>query len=113
VRSRGGTQVRHEEGGEVFRVGAALDVRVCFLGHGGAEGALDEGKGGDVAVVHYGVDAEGEGVVIGWCDGCRGRRSNVCQEDRGGRVGAEAAEVGIVEGRLDRFVKCGVQGGLG
>lgn len=103
-----GTEVCHEEGGEVLCVGAALYVRKCLLGHGGAQSAFNEGEGGNVAIVHDGVNPECEGVVVGWCDGCRCCGTNVGKENWGGDVGTNAAEVRVMERGLDGFVERGV-----
>ncbi len=96
----------------MLRVCAALDVRECVLRHGSAKGALDECEGGDVAIVHDGVDAEGEGVVVSHCCGrcCRG--ADMRKEHGGGGVCAETAEVGVVERGLNALVERRVQGGL-
>jgi len=51
--------------------------------------------------VHDGVDTECERVIIGRCNCCGGCGSYVSEEHGGGGIGAEAAEVGVVEGRLD------------
>jgi hypothetical protein len=105
---RRGAEIRHEQRSEMLGISPARYVRERFLRHGGAKGALDEREGGDVAVVHDGVDAECEGVVVGGCYCCGGRGSDVCEEYGGGGVSAETAKVGVVERRLDGFVEGGV-----
>jgi len=104
----GRAEVRHEESGEVLSVCAALDVLECFLGHGVAHCSLDLSKRGDVAIVHNGVDSECEGMVVGWCNGRCGCSSNVSEENGGGGICTEAAEVGVVERRLNVLVECRV-----
>jgi len=97
----------------VLRVCAALDMFECFLRHCGTERALDLGEGGDVAIMHDGVDPECERMVVGWCDGRCSSCPNMSEKDRRGGIGAKAAEVGVVKWRLDVLVECWVEGWLG
>lgn len=97
----------------MFGVGTARDVGVGV----GVEslhkcaGYREEGRNG--AIVHNGVAAEDKWVVIYACHGGSGCGADVSEEGEGGGVGAEGAEVGVVEGGLGRFVEGGEGDGRG
>ena len=62
--------------------------------------------------MHEGVAAESEGVVVDGCDGRAACCADVCKADARFGVGADAAEVHVVQGRLDGFVHCWAQAGF-
>lgn len=98
----------------MFGVGGAGDVRVGVGRQEVAEGPADGEEVGDEAVVHEGVAAEGEGVVVDGGGGGGGGGADVCEAGRRRRVGADGAEVQVVEGRLRGAVEGGEEGrGLG
>ncbi len=63
----------------MFGVCAAVDVLVCGFFDFKKDFALDVNEVGDYAVVHDGVPAEDEGVVVDWCYGRCGRCSDVAE----------------------------------
>lgn len=91
----------------MLAVGAALDVGVGVVVHEVAHVAGDGDKVSDDAIVHDSVAAEHEGVVIDGRDGRGSGGSDVGEADFGGGVGANAAEVGVVEGGLGVLVEGG------
>lgn len=107
-------KIRDVQRREVFGVGSAGDVRVGVERQKVAEGPADGEEVGDEAVVHEGVAAEGEGVVVDGGGGGGSCGANVCEAGRRGRVGADRAEVQVVEGGLRGAVEGGAAGcGLG
>lgn len=111
--SRGGRsgQVRHVQGSEVLRVRGALDVFVLWLGQQGEHDATDVRKVGDEAVVHDGVPAKGEGVVVDGGDRRPRRGADVRKHGRRRRVAAYAVEVGVVGRWLGVLVHGGPDAG--
>lgn len=94
----------------MLRVGPALYVLVRFLRHLLTHLPFYLSEVRNISIVHDTMDAECERVVVRRCDGCCGRGPNMCQHDGARCVGAYAAEVRIVEGRLDGFVESRVEG---
>ena len=95
----------HVQSGEVLAVGGTFDVRVAVVVELLDEGPADADEVGDGAVVHNCVPAEDERVVVHAGDGGCGCGSDMCEDGGGGGVGAEGAEVGVVEGWLGIFVQ--------
>jgi hypothetical protein len=56
------------------------------------------------------MNAKCKRVVIRRRDGCSCRGTDVSEDYLAGGIAANGTEVGIVEGRLDGFVECGVEG---
>lgn len=100
-------QICHVQRGQVLRVGGAMDVLVRGLGEQLEQWAADVGEVGDDAVVHEGVAAEDERVVVDRGDrrGARGG-ADVGEDGRRRRVGADGVEVGVVHGRRARLEQC-------
>lgn len=97
-------QVRHVQGGEVFGVGGAVDVFEGRLGQQVEQRAADVGEAGNDAVVHQGVAAKHERVVVDRGDRRRARRrADVRKHRRRRRVGADRVEVGVVHRRRRRL----------
>lgn len=94
-------------------VGGAGDVGVGVGGEEVAEGAADGQEVGDGAVVHEGVAAEGEGVVVDACGGGGGGGADVGEAGRCAGVGADGAEVGVVERGLGGAVEGWEEGRVG
>lgn len=93
-------QVRHVEGGQVLRVGGAVDVLVGRLLEQAQQGPADVGKVRDHAIVHDRVAAEDERVVVDGRHRRARRRADVRKQRRRRRVAADAVEVGVVGRRL-------------
>lgn len=96
----GSGQVGHVQGGEVFGVRGAVDVLVGGFLDQVEHRAADLGEVGDQTVVHDGVAAENEGVVVDCGHGSPGGGPDVGEDGGRGRVAADAVEVGVVGGRL-------------
>lgn len=93
-------QVRHVQCGEVLRVGGALDVLIGRLFNQVEHGPADVGEVGDQAVVHDGVAAKHERMVVDGGDRRARGGADVREQRRRRRVAADAVEVGVVVGRL-------------
>lgn len=89
----------------MLAVGGTLDVRVAVVVELLDEGAADADEVGDGAVVHDCVPAEDERVVVHAGDGGCGCGSDVCEDGGGGGVGAQGAEVWVVERWLGILVE--------
>lgn len=108
-----GGEVGHVQRGEGFGVGASGDMGVCVIRHQAGHLARDGGVGGDVAVVHYGVPAEDEGVRVYLCDDAGGGSADVGHDAGACGGGADGLEVRGVQGRVGDFVDGGVEDGPG
>ncbi len=104
-------QIRHVQCRQVFRVRGAVDVLVRGFLNQWEHGAADVGEVGDQAVVHDGVAAEGEGVIVDRGHGRARGGADVCEDGCRGRVGADGVEVGVVGGRLGVLVHDGPRAG--
>ena len=87
-------------------VGGAVDAGVVVIVHQFAHVSFDGHKIRNGAVVHDGVTAEHEWVVVNRGDGCRCRGSDVSEDSFASGVGTDALEVEIMERWLRVFVKC-------
>lgn len=67
--------------------------------------------GGDIAVVHYGVSAEDEGVCVYLCDDAGGGSADVGHDTGASGGGADGLEVRGMERRMGDFVEGGVEDG--
>lgn len=84
----------------MLRVGGAVDILIGGFREELEQRAADVGETGDDAVVHEGVPAKRERVVVDRGHGRGSRRgANMCEHGRCGRVGADGVEVGVVHGR--------------
>ena len=80
----------------MLRVRTATDVGVRVLIQRLAQFAGDLRKIGQNAIVHEGVPAKDERVVVHAGDGGGGGGADMCETGGRGGVGADGAEVGIV-----------------
>lgn len=97
-------QERHVQGGQVLRVGGAVDVLVRGLLHEAEHGPADVAEVGDDAVVHEDVPAKDERVVVDRRHRRRRRGPDVRKHGRRRRPRADAVEVAVVIRRLAVFV---------
>ena len=102
-----GGEEGHVQGGEVLRVGRALEITVGGVVHAGAHVARDVHVVLEEAVVHEDMAAEGERVIVHRDHGGGGGCANVGEEGLGRGVGADVQEVAVVLRRLRRAVKEG------
>ena len=89
----------------VLGVGAAQHVGVGVVAEQVRHVAADVRKVGDGAIVHKGVPAKDEGVAVDLRDDAAARRADVREQAVRLRVGAQAAEVEVVDGRRLGFVE--------
>ncbi|KFZ02002.1 hypothetical protein V500_00512 [Pseudogymnoascus sp. VKM F-4518 (FW-2643)] len=88
-------------------------MSVYLIGHQAGHLTRDGRVGGDIAVVHYGVSAEDEGVGVYLCDDASGGGADVGHDAGAGGGGADGLEVRGVQGRVGDFVEGGVEDGAG
>ncbi len=109
-------QVGHVERGEVLAVGPSPHGRVGVVVHLFRHAARDLLEGGDAAVMHDDVPAEGERVVVDRHHGRRCRGADVREQAPARGVLGDGSEIQIVQRRLRAFVqgRTGTfQGGVG
>ena len=99
-------EVGEEERGEELRVGGAHNAAVGVGADLDGEAALDVVKVGDDAVVHEGVAAEDEGVVVDLGDGGAARGgADVGEHARRGGVRADRVQDGVRRGLPEDLVR--------